>query len=276
MRRKKEKTLRPIRANAGIGVAYRRKLLGLVDEMYGSYKHWISATYRRTPPAMAQDGSTYRRKQVARTQLASRELERELSRLGKQWERKFDDSAQRMAGWFAKSSANRTDAALGHILRKGGWTVEFKLTMPMRDSINAIVAENVSLIRSIPSQFYTQVEGLVMRSVTAGRDLAPLVRDLQHQFGVTRRRAEFIALDQNNKATAMLRRVRELETGIDEAIWLHSHAGKKPRPTHVAQHGKKFSIRDGWPDPALNGKLIWPGTEPRCRCTWKPIVKGFS
>jgi len=92
---------------------------------------------------------------------------------------------------------------------------------------------------------------------------------------VTRRRAEFIASDQNSKATSNLRRVREIELGLDEAIWIHSHAGKVPRPTHVANDGKKFSLKDGWLDPAIN-KRIWPGTEPRCRCSWRPLIKGFS
>ena len=73
-----------------------------------------------------------------------------------------------------------------------------------------------------------------MRGIQTGRDLGQISRDLQDTFGVTRRRAAFIALDQNNKATASMTRARQTELGIKKAIWLHSHGGKKPRPTHTS------------------------------------------
>jgi hypothetical protein len=80
------------------------------------------------------------------------------------------------------------------------------------------------------------IEGLVMRSVQTGRDLGQLMKDLQEQFGVTRRRAAFVARDQNNKATASMTRARQHEPGITQAIWVHSGAGKHPRPTSSSDH----------------------------------------
>lgn len=206
----------------------------------------------------------------------ARELQAELAKLGARWQANFDKAAPKLAEYFAKAAANRSDAALRKILRDAGFSVRFKLTPAMRDVLDATVAENVSLIRSIASEYHTQVEGLVMRSVTAGRDLSFLTKELQKRYGVSKRRAQFISLDQSNKATSALQRTRQLELNLETGIWLHSGGGKHPRPTHVRQSGKKFSIRDGWPDPALNGKKIWPGTEPRCRCVWRPVVRGFS
>ncbi|WP_257785984.1 hypothetical protein [Burkholderia ubonensis] len=40
---------------------------------------------------------------------------------------------------------------------------------------------------------------------------------------MTKRRAAFIAHNQNSKATATITRVRQEGLGITEAIWLHSH-----------------------------------------------------
>ncbi|MDB5605134.1 MAG: phage head morphosis protein [Bradyrhizobium sp.] len=110
----------------------------------------------------------------------------------------------------------------------------------------ATVGQQVSLIKSIPSQYFTDVEGLVMRSVQTGRDLGQLTKDLQEQFGVTCRRAAFIARDQNNKATASMTRARQDELGITQAIWVHSGAGKHPRPTHVAMNGTKYDVNRAW------------------------------
>jgi uncharacterized protein with gpF-like domain len=205
------------------------------------------------------------------------ELRTELERLGKRWERNFDEGAKQLAKWFTRSTANRSDAALRKILRDAGFSVKFQITPNMRDVLDATITENVSLIKSIQAEFHTQVEGLVMRSVTAGRDLAGLTSELQERFGITRRRAELISRDQNNKASSALRRVRELEIGGQEGVWLHSHAGKVPRKTHLANNGKRFNLKTGWydPDPRVKRHIL-PGELISCRCTWRLVVKGFS
>jgi SPP1 gp7 family putative phage head morphogenesis protein len=283
----KRRALAAVRPTAALRVAYRRKLVTLVDEMARSYAWWLGAQYRKKPPRMAVDlqplPEDERRDRVLKISLAldatpAAELRRELGKLGSRWQKRLDDAAPELARWFAKSAWLRSDRALLSILRRGGLSVRFpKFTPELRDVMEASVAENVSLIKSIGSQFHTEVEGLVMRSVATGRDLEQLTRDLQERYGVTRRRAEFIALDQNNKATSQLQVARQTGIGIDEGDWLHSHAGKKPRPTHLANHGKRFSLREGWfdPDPKVR-KRIWPGQLINCHCTWKPVVKGFS
>lgn len=259
------KVLRAVRANAGLTAAYRRKMVALVDEMATSYRHWLVAQYRAKPPAMAMDAS------------AAKELQRALQGLGSRWLDRFDEAAPRLARWFLRSVSARSERALMQILRDAGMTVKFKMTPSMRDVVDATVAENVSLIRSIPLQYHQQVEGLVMRSVTAGRDLEQLNRDLLARYKITEKRAALISLDQNNKATSALMKARQTEMGIEQGVWLHSHAGKEPRPTHLANHGNVFSIQEGWfdPDPKVRER-IWPGQLIRCRCTWKPIVPGFS
>jgi uncharacterized protein with gpF-like domain len=265
MKRRNEKILKPIFANAGIAAAYRKKLLALVEEMSRSYTYFLRATYRANPPRMAQDESP------------AKELERLLKGMGVQWSKRFEEAAPRLARYFAGSTRKQSEAALRRILRESGVTVKMTMTRELRDVLNATVAENVSLIKSIASEYHTEVEGLVMRSVTAGRDLSQLTTDLRKRYGITQRRAEFIALDQNNKATSAIRREREMAVGLDEAVWMHSHAGKEPRPTHVANDQKRFSIVKGWfdPDPKVRQR-IWPGQLPRCRCTWRVVVKGFS
>jgi len=264
-KRPKSKVLRPVHPNAGLQAWYRRRLLALVDEMHDSYLYWLKAAYAANPPAIAQD------------ELPSAALQRALKRLVKRWRKNFATAADELAVYFMTKIEKRSRATLMKILRDGGWTVELNITPALRDVIRASVIENVALIKSIPEQFHTQVEGLVMRSVTAGRDLAPLTKALQKQFGVTRRRAELIARDQNNKATAAITRARYVDLGLTEAIWLHSGGGKQKRPTHVANSGKRFDVVKGWfdPDPKVR-RFIHPGELINCRCVCRPVVKGFS
>ncbi|MBZ9698725.1 MULTISPECIES: hypothetical protein [unclassified Mesorhizobium] len=161
-----------------------------------------------------------------------------------QWTKRFDVASLQLGDYFALSVEKRSSQALRKILRDGGISVEFKMTAAMRDVVDATVHANVSLIKSVPSQCFDQVEGALMRSVQTGRDLAGLVAELERYSGITKRRAAFIAVDQNNKATAAFNTARQLELGIDEAEWHHSGGGKEPRPTHVAAGRKKVRYFD--------------------------------
>ncbi|WP_229183981.1 minor capsid protein [Bradyrhizobium oropedii] len=258
-----EKTLRPVHANAGIQARYRERLLAIIDEMNNSVRFWLKAAYRQNTPVMAQDRNP------------AEELRIAVEELAKRWQRNFDNLAPRLAEYFAQAVHLRSDAALRATLRKSGFTVKFKMTPAMRDVMDATITEQVSLIKSIPERYFTQVQGIVMRSVQTGRDLGQVTKDLQEQFGVTRRRAETIARDQNNKATTAMTNARQQSLGITEGDWVHSGAGKHPRPTHVAMNGKRFDLKKGMYDSAV-GRWIMPGVEPNCRCFWRPVIKGFS
>lgn len=270
-RKRKDQVLRPFHPNAGIEAEYRKKLQRLIEEMGRSIYRYVRAAYRADPPRMVRAIA------MAEDAAPAKELNAAVSQMAARWQTKFDEAAPKLARWFATSVDRRSGAALRSILKDGGFTVEFKLTPTVRDVTEAAVAENVQLIRSIPQQYLGQVQGVVLRSVSAGRDLAGLTKDLQKQFGVNYRRAAFIARDQNNKATSALQKARQLELGISEGVWLHSHGGREPRPTHVKNSGKKFNIAEGWfdPDPKVRRKIM-PGELINCRCVWKPVIEGFS
>lgn len=221
----------------------------------------IARVYRSNTPEMAKDASP------------AMELRRAMRKLRRRWLRRFDDGSQELAEWFAKDAADRSDRALAALLRKAGMSVKFTMTRAVNDANQAAIGENVGLIRSIPEQYLTQVEGHVMRSVQTGRDLGSLTRDLQESFGVTKRRAAFIARDQNNKATAVIVRARQKELGLTKAMWLHSAGGKHPRPEHVAMSGKMYDVEKG---AFLEGKWTWPGHEINCRCVSRTVIPGLT
>lgn len=263
---KNEKVLRPVHPNCGIEADYRRKLCAMVDEMHDSVLYWLQAAWRANEPALAE---------MAHDDVPANTLREMLARLTRRWQRAFNRTANERAKIFIRSVLRRTDRNLENILRKGGMSVKFRLTDAMRDVLNAMVHENVSLIRSIPQRYLQEVEGLVMRSVQIGGDLKPLATELRHRYQLTRKRAAFISRDQNSKANAVFTRVRQLELGVKEAVWLHSHAGKKPRPTHVAMNGRRYDIAKGMWDPAEKN-YVWPGQLINCRCVGRSVVPGFS
>lgn len=201
-------------------------------------------------------------------------LQDAMAGLAKRWQDRFDEAAPRLAEYFSTAVEDRSSSALKRILKEGGFTVRLKMTPAQKDVLDATIHANVALIKSIPAKYLTEVEGHVMRSVQQGRDLKTLTDALEKEYGITRRRAAFIARDQNNKAQAAMTAARQQEFGITEAIWRHSHAGKVPRPTHVAADGKRYDIRKGMYDSAVK-RYVFPGTEPNCRCFSQSIIPGF-
>jgi uncharacterized protein with gpF-like domain len=261
----KRKELKPIHPNAGLEADYRRRLDRLIAEMQRSIVYWLTAQYRAKPPEMAQDDSP------------AAALRKTMDELGDRWQSKFDALAPEMAKYFATAAKNRVDGSMAAMLKKAGFTVKFKLTRPVNDVLQASIAEQVGLIKSIAAEHLQEVQGLVMRSVTAGRDLSFLTDELEKRYAITRRRAAFIARDQNNKAFATITRARQQEVGITRARWLHSHGGNKPRPTHVKAGADRvvYDVAKGWYDPAVK-EFIWPGTLPNCRCISIPVVEGLA
>lgn len=235
--------------------------------MQRSLVWYLSAAYRAAPPhalvLYGQDASP------------AATLQKAMNLLARRWLRNFDRLADKLAVRFVTDVKDRCDRTLRADLRAGGISVRFKMTAAMNDAFQAVRAENVSLIKSIAQQHLSQVETLVMSSVSAGRDLATLAQGLEKRLGVTKRRAARIALDQNNKATATMMAARELSMGITEGRWLHSAGGFQPRPEHVAFSGKKFPLAKGHDFGDGEGYVL-PGQAINCRCVWTPVIPGFD
>ena len=259
------KVVRGVKPNAGIEASYQKKLIRIVGEMAASVEYWLL--------------SKYRAQSISPGEISAKELQKTVGLLEERWISNINAAAPKLANWFAQSVKNYSDPALKKILLDAGFAVKFTVSPSVQNMLDTVIAENVSLIKSIPSQYFTEIEGMVMRSVQAGRDLGTLTTEIQERFGITRRRAILIASDQNNKATAAITRKRQMDLGITEAIWRHSHAGKHPRPTHVAADGRRYKLDQGClipPKPGDEAEFIYPGEAINCRCIGSPVLPGMK
>ena len=257
-----------VRPNEGLQAAYRAKLERMVDDLHASLLYWLRAAYRANTPEMAQDDLAF-----GSGESPAMAMRRAMQRLARRWQRRFDDGAPELAKWFSLAAMDRSDKQLAEILKRAGFSVRFRMTAAANDVMQATIGEQVGLIKSIAQQHLGEVEGLVMRSVSAGRDLGALSKEIEDRYGVTKRRAALISRDQNNKASASIQRVRQQGLGIRYAIWRHSNGGNTMRPSHVKASQDKvlYEVSKGWLDPATN-KRIWPGTEINCKCFARPIL----
>ncbi|HHP7419535.1 TPA: phage minor head protein [Providencia rettgeri] len=185
------------------------------------------------------------------------------------WNRRLNSISEEVAKDFIDKTVGNYDTRFAAMLRRKGFTVRMQNSERTLDALRAAMGENVGLIKSIGTEYLSKVQMHVWQSVTGGYDLATLTDNLAHDFHIARNRARTIARDQANKAHAVIEQARRKELGIKEAIWIHSHAGKQPRESHVKAHGKKFDIEKGM---YIDGEWILPGEKINCRCGSKAIL----
>jgi len=130
--------------------------------------------------------------------------------------------------------------------------------------------DNVGLIKSIPETYFSQVEGMVLRSFNAGTRAEELAPRIAKRFAVSESRGMLIARDQISKLTGDLTRQRQTSLGIEKYRWRTSQ-DERVRASHRRLNNKVFS----WDKPPVTnsaGDRNHPGGDYQCRCTAEPVI----
>jgi len=256
VKKAKPDALMPVQPNAGVESEYRRKMQDLITSMQKAIMYYVIPAYR--------NASTDRIAGVKKIQSM-------LDDVKTRWLTKFDEAAPKLAAQFVAKASQNVDLNMTRQLRARKFGIHFELTPDMRAIVHTEIVQNVSLIKSIPSQHWTEVEGLVMRSVEVGGDLKTLTDELHKRFGITLERAAKIATDQNHKVNAVMSRVRQLEAGFTQAEWVHVPS-RYPRHSHTEFSGKIYDIAEG---ALIDGERIWPGQLIGCKCVSLPVLPDY-
>ena len=265
------KTIPAVHSNAGIEAWYRRELEGIVFEAHLELTRIAHEAVAAGTTVVPSTPSTV----LAHDAGSVADLDKRLKAWAAKWQVRFDKVSVSLAARFASKNFRATEATMRDALKRAGFTVSFKPTRASMAAYRAVAAENVQLIRSIPSQYLTGVQSAVWASVNRGADMATLSKRLTTEYGSTVKRAALIARDQNNKAKATIENTRRLQLGITQAIWQHSSGGKEPRPTHVAMNGKLFTLKEGLYDSDEKAYVL-PGQLINCRCTSRAVLPGLE
>lgn len=233
-----------------------------LEKMHKSVSYWITPTVRDNNLTIGDQDIDF-----------SSDVSKRLNWLKEMWSARFSVFSVKISTKFSNSVKRWVDHSV-KISLKDVMAVDFEMTDAMKKNVKNIVESNVNLIKSIEEQYFSQITTIALESVTRGRDMQYLSEQLQNQLGVSKRRADFIARDQNDKATVQLSRVRHLELGITKGKWRHSGGGKHPRPKHVKANGEIFELNKGLPV-GEGDKYVLPGEEINCRCIYSPVIEGF-
>lgn len=244
---------------------YNAQVQPLITEMLEEYARDLGAIGMERDAIITMDESL------------AEKARRQMNNLRKRFERLFAREAPRIAedlvGGLDKASAVSTAGSLKQASE--AITLKTKQHTPeMLRTMSAAVKENVALIKSIPEKFHHQIFDSVISSVSpGGHGLKTIVDTLTEYDGVTRRRAEFIALDQTRKVTGAMNAERMKTAGAKKFRWIHSGGGAEPRPLHKYElNGKIFSYDDLPIIDERTGERGLPGQLPNCKCQAQPII----
>lgn len=276
---RKARQLPEVRPPAAPEQAYKRALTTAIRAMAITVERSLAAEYAAAM-VEAQALGTVGDAEALRAADAAGDgaaLWRQLGALRKRWEKHFEDVAARLAWDFVNAAYQANRRAWQSRVERDGFDVPMQLTEAQRAVQAVKVVDNVSLIRSIPAEYFTKVEGAVSRGFLAGRDLATVATELRATGHSTVKRAALIARDQSNKLTAQMNSARQRELGITYAYWKHSTVDKDPRVNHLR------ASREGWIFDTQVGidfgdqfGVVLPGVAINCRCGSRSIIPAID
>ena len=147
-------------------------------------------------------------------------------------------------------------------LRKAGLSKPFKPTRAATKAYGAVIAEKVALIDRLPPKYRQDAYELIWTYVMRGYDASGLARELSDRLGMAPDRAKLIARSQCEMARAVMENAERMEMGIREAVW--HYEGRCGIRSHSGLNGRRYVLAEG---ASLDGKRLWPGSEPSCHCS---------
>lgn len=156
-----------------------------------------------------------------------------------------------------------------------GITVAPRLTPDEAKKVSAMYSENLELyIQEFADQEIIELRKQVATHTQAGFRYESLARDIQKSYGVSERKAKFLARQETSLMRTAFEQTRYQSVGLTDYIWetVKGSANHPVRPMHKIHEGKRFSFNK---PPVVNkkGERKNPGQDYNCRCTARVIVK---
>ena len=255
---------------AGVADRYAQKLVKLADQMTSTTRKEIEKLYAHPDVQEYFKGFAQDISPASQARILTNKLKLQFDQLFAQ---AAAPDAQSMVDEANDVSATNMAASLTEL--SGGLKFDTSIiTGTMKEFMTATVANNVSLIKSIPSEFFRDVQQAVLSSIADGKGLADLQPFFENQEGVQQRRAKNIALDQTHKAYNGLNKGRMQHNGIQKFEWVHSGGGIHPRLLHLDTLNHRVFSFDKLPiiDDSTGERGI-PGQAINCRCTMVPVIE---
>lgn len=263
----------------GIRKWYKRELSALSTDMSRKTIADIIKVYRRENENIkalyAQDADS------------AEVLKAELDRLNKEFYAVFTGKAESLAKGFVARQEDYANISVKSSLKSFGLINGEKTNFEInfinnfysradRRAAKAAIEANVNLIKSINSQFFEEIAGLVFRSVINAEGITSLKEGLSKISGKLDKRIDLIASDQTKKVYEALSRAKLAEVGVNKYEWVYTYGSKKPQWERVYHRdvlaGQIFDLSTPITVDPKTGEKGYPGTLINCHCIKRPVI----
>ena len=263
----------------GIRKWYKRELSALSTEMSRKTIADIIKVYRRENENIkalyAQDADS------------AEALKAELDKLNKEFYAVFTGKAEGLAKGFVARQEDYANISVKSSLKSFGLINGEKTNFEInfinnfysradRRAAKAAIEANVNLIKSINSQFFEEIAGLVFRSVINAEGITSLKEGLSKISGKLDKRIDLIASDQTKKVYEALSRAKLAEVGVNKYEWVYTYGSKKPQWERVYHRdvlaGQILDLAVPVVVDPKTGEKGYPGTLINCHCIKRPVI----
>jgi len=141
-------------------------------------------------------------------------------------------------------------------------------TAPTGTTMQVLMAEQVTLIKSIPLGAAQRVHRLTIEGIEDSTRASEISKAIQASGDVAKSRADLIARTEVARTASTLTEARALHVGSPGYFWRTSHDGDV-RESHKKMEGKFVA----WSDPpTIDGMTGHAGQFPNCRCYPEPVI----
>ena len=154
--------------------------------------------------------------------------------------------------------------------------IEDLVITPVPENVTTEILEQTTTgidynIKGFAEAEIARLREMVQANLATNARVDRLAQLIEAQFGVSKRRAAFIAENETSLAVAKFREARYKEIGVTSYIWSTSH-DERVRHDHQLLEGKTFD----WSSPPIvdqaTGRRGHPGEDFNCRCVPLPIL----
>lgn len=280
---KRKKAARPVRVSNKPETYYRSQLNSLIRAMNLAIEREVMPVVKQEKPEYTGDSTptmdAWSERIIAALQAASEAFVTEA----------FEAQARRIAvGTVSMADAESTQAFLKSVNRAVGVDLSAMIQAEgIADYVDASVAQNVNLIKSVRDQYLAQVQSAVLEGMRAGDAPSSIAKRIQQESGVSRRRAKLIARDQVAKLNSDITEKRQSAAGVTHYRWVTSKdqrvsgapSGKYPNAKIKCYEIARKDVGNGpgvysWKEGAsyAGQTNLHPGrAHVGCRCTSTPV-----
>ena len=253
-RLKKEKVARGVNIDRSVRAKYNKDLQEIANDLIIQTKNELTESIRRLEPEYIQDNYAQTLGGILET-LTNRwlNISRQAKLIAGEMVGGINEKNRKR---FYKALQNATGVNLNGIISEEG----------LQPMLTSSVNDNVSLIKSIPDEYFKKLNTIVSQGTMRGKSSGGIIKDILALGKSTKKRAKLIARDQTQKVNAAITQGRQTNLGVTEYIWRTS-SDERVRESHKAHNGKRFK----WNDPPKD--TGHPGEDIQCRCIAEPVIE---